>query len=383
MPYPLAVAAPQIGALSETFIRRHMEDLLPGRTIVIVRESKGSYLGNWNIKTPYIATNHLHKKILSYPVTGCKQLLSYYLSLDLEIDVFSAIERFIRKNKIQVILGEYLNSSFDFFTVSKKLGIPYYAHAHGTDISSCLRQTMWREKYSEYNQAAGIITMSHVSRKRLIEFGFEASKIHVIPYGVDVVSSYPIRHQAELVRCLAVGRLVPKKAPLLLLESFRQAVERNPSLRLDYIGTGQLLEDAQRFLREFDLQQVVTLHGGQSPETVKEFMAAADIFLQHSIVDPATGDEEGLPVSILEAMAVGLPIIATRHAGIPEAVLDGETGFLVDEEDCETMGSCISSLAEDSKLRIEMGRQGWLRAQHNFTWKLERQRLLNVMGLDS
>ena len=62
-------------------------------------------------------------------------------------------------------------------------------------------------------------------------------------------------------------------------------------------------------------------------------MEAADVLIQHSVVDPATGDEEGLPVAILEGMGCGLPVVATRHAGIPESVVEGETGMLVDEGD--------------------------------------------------
>jgi colanic acid/amylovoran biosynthesis glycosyltransferase len=108
----------------------------------------------------------------------------------------------------------------------------------------------------------------------------------------------------------------------------------------------------------------------------------SDHFLLHSVTDPDTGDEEGLPVSILEAMAHALPVISTRHAGIPEAVVEGETGFLVDEGDSAGMAECILDLAKGSGMRSEMGLAGWRRARELFCWDREKKALLEIMGLN-
>ena len=86
-------------------------------------------------------------------------------------------------------------------------------------------------------------------------------------------------------------------------------------------------------------------------------MNGADVFVQHSITDSHTGDQEGLPVAVLEAMASGLPVVATRHAGIPEAVVEGETGYLVEEGDIGAMAGHIARLAEDHTLRSKMARR--------------------------
>lgn len=99
------------------------------------------------------------------------------------------------------------------------------------------------------------------------------------------------------------------------------------------------------------------------------------------MTNPDTGDEEGLPVSILEAMSYGLPVISTRHAGIPEAVVEAETGFLVEEGDCYEMSNQIVTLAQSVDLRSKFGFAGWQRARALFTWERERERLLSVMGL--
>lgn len=125
----------------------------------------------------------------------------------------------------------------------------------------------------------------------------------------------------------------------------------------------------------------MTLHGGQPNEVVQQLMSKADIFLQHSMTDPESGNEEGLPVAILEAMANSLPVVSTRHAGIPEAVLDGFTGYLVDEGDTLEMGERIVMLALDPHLRQRMGEDGWRRVKDNFSWENEQRQLLKILGL--
>jgi colanic acid/amylovoran biosynthesis glycosyltransferase len=367
MNYPLAVATPIIGVRSETFIQRHVKDLLPGATVVLTHDVSGSEAGYWSVDAPFLVCRQRAPK--RYPIRWALQIAER-----------PTIQRFLKQYQVQVILGEFLEYSFDFFRLAQEFNIPYFAHAHGCDVSLALRNPKWQKDYLDYQKAAGIITVSDVMRQRLIDLGLDASKIYTIPCGVDVPDESTIRPERDIVRCLAVGRMVPKKAPILLLEAFRQAVNVWPDLRLDYIGTGDLMPAVRQFIHEFSLSDKVTLHGGQPHETVRKLMKESDIFLQHSITAP-NGDEEGLPVAILEAMGMALPVISTRHAGIPEAVSDQITGFLVNEGDSLKMAQRIVSLAQSSKLRAKMGFTGWQSAKNKFTWENEKYRLLQVMNL--
>jgi len=108
-------------------------------------------------------------------------------------------------------------------------------------------------------------------------------------------------------------------------------------------------------------------------------MDEADIFVQHSMTDPETGDEEGLPVAILEAMSAALPVVSTRHAGIPEAVVDGSTGYLVNEGESAAMAERLIILARNHDLREPLGAAGWARAKEHFTWDRERASLLHIL----
>ncbi|MEH1988901.1 glycosyltransferase family 4 protein [Nostoc sp.] len=371
----LAVIAPQIGALSETFIRRHMEDLLPGDTVVITSSDSPPYSGHWNVECPKLIFNRFNLIEQGFGKVA-KTFFPGYPRFGLPV------KRFLREHNVNVILGEYLSYPVCWLPLAQKLGIPFFAHAHGMDVSTLLRQNKWQIEYMRYNQADAIITVNQVQRHRLIKLGLKPEKIHVIPCGVTVPFQPFIRNnQREIVRCIAVGRMVAKKAPLLMLDAFRQATEVYPDLHLDYIGTGPFFKSVQKLIRGWNLEQKVTLHGGQPNQLVLQLMKEADIFIQHSMTDPKSGDEEGLPVGILEAMAYSLPVVSTYHTGIPEAVKHGETGLLVEEGNSKKMAEYLITLAHDAHLRTQMGKAGWQRAQQHFSWEVEAEQLRHVMGL--
>jgi colanic acid/amylovoran biosynthesis glycosyltransferase len=371
----LGIIAPKIGALSETFIRRHMEDLLPKNTVVVAFSSKPPDAGHWDVECPKLIFNRLSLAERGVGKIG-QMLFPGYLKFG------RPVESFLREHNVNVILGEYLHCSVRWLPLAQKLGIPLFAHGHGADVSALLRQKKWQVEYLRYNQAAGVIVVNQVMRQRLIDLGLASKKIHIIPYGIDVPSQPFTRlNQQEIVRCLAVGRMVPKKAPMLMLDAFRRASEIYPHLHLDYVGTGALFDSVQKFIRDWNLEHKVTLHGGQPNQVVQQLMKEADIFLQHSITDPESGDEEGLPVAILEAMAYSLPIISTYHAGIPEAVNHGETGLLVEEGNSKKMSEYLVTLLRDADLRDQMGQAAWQRAQSHFSWQVEAEQLRQLMGI--
>jgi len=370
---PLAVVAPYVGAPSETFIRRHMQDLLPGGTVVVA----GSVCPDavWNVEVPTLLLDGRNSGGFSRVVRRLRRSSTPPLAIG---------RQFLQRHGVEVILGEYLDLSHPWLDVAHSLGARLFVHAHGYDVSERLRDPAWRRVYLDYNDAAGVISMSESGRDRLVEIGLDPARVHVVPYGVDVPPSCPEPHErGEHVRCLSVGRFLPKKAPILTLEAFRGAAAAMPGLTLDYVGGGDLLPAAQQFVNEFGLEEQVTFHGVQPAAKVARLLTEADIFLQHSVTDPDTGDEEGLPVAILEAMAHGLPVVATRHAGIPEAVIEGRTGLLVDEGDSDGMTERLLVLARNPALRASLGEAAWKRALECFTWERERERLLELLGLQA
>ena len=132
------------------------------------------------------------------------------------------------------------------------------------------------------------------------------------------------------------------------------------------VGDGPLLEDARQLVNDLQLQDRVQFLGVKSQEEVAALMCQVRVFVQHSLVAP-DGDSEGNPVSVMEAQLSGLPVIATRHAGIPEVVLDGETGVLVAEGDVEAMAEAMLTLLKKPMLAQQFGQAGQKRAREHFT----------------
>lgn len=376
MTFPLAVINHQLGTGSETFIRRHMEDLLPQKTVIIVNTADGHDGGHWDVECPKLILDRISMPLHERGFHKFKELTNPQ-----HLRFSEQAKEFIQRHGVQAILGEFLDQCFRWLPLAEELKIPFFAHAHGYDISVCLRKQKWQTRYLSLNEIAGTIVMSHASRNRLIDLGLKPEKIHVVPYGISVPQEPQLKKEGETIRCLAVGRMVAKKAPLILLETFRRAAEVCPNLTLDYIGAGQLLPKVRKFIATHNLEKKVTLHGGQPHRFVEQLMQQSDIFLQHSITDPKTGDEEGLPVAILEAMSFSLPVVSTYHAGIPEAVQEGCTGFLVEEGDSLKMSDRITALARDHDLRVEMGKAGWQRAKENYSWQQEAEQLRAIMKL--
>lgn len=126
------------------------------------------------------------------------------------------------------------------------------------------------------------------------------------------------------------------------------------------------------------LQDAVSFLGAQPHSRVKAEMRNADIFVQHSIV-ASDGDSEGTPVAVLEAGAMGLPVVATTHAGIPDVVVHGETGLLSDERDVDTMSENICRLLDDPTLCKELGENAYQRVSRFYTLDKSIRRLQLVL----
>jgi glycosyltransferase involved in cell wall biosynthesis len=167
---------------------------------------------------------------------------------------------------------------------------------------------------------------------------------------------------------LAVGRFVEKKAPQLTLRAFVNVLGNMPEARLRMIGDGPLLEECRDLADRLRIANAVTFLGAQSHETVREEMRTARCFVQHS-VEAANGDCEGTPLGILEAGATGIPVISTRHAGIPDVVVEGNTGFLVEERDVDGMAENMLRLAQNSELAGRLGHAARKRIESEFSEK--------------
>ncbi len=365
----LAIITAQLGTVSETFIRRHVEDLLPGRTVVVAHRSSHPAGGRWRAPCPVLFLDRfdlgLGPRLARRAGASPRGLRAF------------AVRRFLRAHEVSAVLGEYLDHCLEFVPLLDRMRLPYLVQGHGIDLSAALRAPEAARDYRAFGSASAVLTRCEFHRRRLIGLGLPEGRVHVNPGGVDIPDVVLARPEGAEKRFLAIGRMLPKKGPIVLLEAFRRALAEEPDVTLDYIGGGELLPAARQFVLANALENRIRLHG-TVPEALKlELLGACGVFVQHSLTDPDSGDEEGLPAAIQEAMAVGQAVISTRHSGIPEAVEDGATGILVDEGDAAGMAAAILRLARGKDLAARYGAAGRAKAEKLYSWEAERARLLS------
>jgi glycosyltransferase involved in cell wall biosynthesis len=244
------------------------------------------------------------------------------------------------------------------------------------------RRSVWRGIYKRdlIDSGAAVTGLSNHICNRLRELGFPRAAIHLLPNGVRVdqfhYSNPARRWDGRTVRCLHVGRLVEKKNPVLLVQAFHHAIDvagPGVDLRLDVIGEGPLEDALRSEILRLGLGDKVTLRGALPHHLVAKAMQEAHMYTQHSVT-ASSGDQEGQPTSLIEASSCGLPVVTTRHNGIPDVVLDGETGYLVEERDVRGMGERIAWLATHPELWQEVGARGRKHVESHMNLRIQVQK---------
>ncbi len=254
-----------------------------------------------------------------------------------------------------VVLAEYGPTGVRLVDACLRARVPLVVHFHGYDASVRAVLDEHRDGYRRlFEAAAAIIVVSRAMERALLALGAPRAKVHYCAYGVDCEKFTPGDAASAPPVAVAVGRLVDKKAPRLTILAFSRAQRDRSQARLRIVGDGPLLGPCMDLVSALGLQREVVFLGHQPHDVIRDELRAARCFVQHS-VQALNGDCEGTPNAVLEAGASGLPSVVTRHAGIPDVVRDGETGFLVDERDVEGMAAGMSRLFADRELAGRMG----------------------------
>src|SRR5690606_13773998 len=226
-------------------------------------------------------------------------------------------------------------------------------HGHEAYRSTVLKD--YKRKYEEaFVHAKAIIGVSKDMCRQLIALGAPKDKVHYNSYGVDLKSFQCLPREKHRKTLLFVGRFVDKKAPHLVLLSFKKILEKHADAKLNMIGDGYLFNSCKSLARSLKIYDSVNFLGPLEHSNVIHHYLAANVFIQHSIT-AEDNDKEGTPNSILEAGASCLPVVSTRHAGITDVIIENETGLLVDEGDVDKMAYHVNTLFDDPEMGIRMG----------------------------
>lgn len=260
-----------------------------------------------------------------------------------------------KKLGIDLVLAEYGPTGVAIQKVCEMTKTPFVVHFHGFDISNYNVLQTYSEPYKKmFLESNGIIGVSKDMCAKLRELGAPEDKLIYNPCGVDTSIFKPNDDISKKYNLLFVGRFVEKKSPILIILIIKKLVESGHNIKIAMVGDGHLLGAAKKLTKTYHLENNIIFKGRCSHREISKIMQNSQIYIQHSVV-ASNGDSEGTPVSILEAMSSGLPIVSTRHAGIKEAVDEGENGYLVEELDLDEMTLQISDLLDDEIKRESMG----------------------------
>ncbi|AMY69013.1 glycosyltransferase [Frigidibacter mobilis] len=314
----------------ETFVNRHIEHLFGGDTVVIANKLTGCN----PFARPVIRRSRggfRAADLWQQPLASALGKWRYGATSVPYGQTRRALEGFLRAERVAAILCEFGPEAVALAPVANAMALPIFTYFRGYDASKdlskprnvmALRKTMPR--------LAGVFSVSQFLLDNLARHGITLPHSQVIPSGVATDLFVPGDKQPGSF--LAVGRLIDKKAPDITLRAFLAGAAEHPHARLGIIGEGPMLESLRQRIAACGIGERVTLHGALPHEQVREMLARTEVFVQHSLTD-AKGNTEGLPTAVQEALSAGCIVLSTRHAGIPEAVIEGETGYLVAEHD--------------------------------------------------
>ena len=251
------------------------------------------------------------------------------------------------------------------FWVAKFFPITFSFTAHANDIFVPRNFEIGLEKLIQ--TARLIITETDYSEKFLRErFPERADRIHRIYNGLNLAEFGHANFSSDPPLIVAIGRLIPKKGFANLIRACGLLIEHRISFRCEIFGEGPLENQLRAQIEELGLQERVQLLGAKPQHDLREHLARANVFVMPSVAE-AEGGMDNLPTVIMEAMAAGLPVVSTRIGGIPEMVVENETGFLVQPEDAMALVGAIEKVTNDRSLGQRLGQAGHERAQKLFS----------------
>ena len=258
---------------------------------------------------------------------------------------------------------------------------PSIVSFHGADVTVDMNKPAYRESTRQMLDAVKLVLVRSESlRRALIDLGCDPKKIEVQRAGIPLEEfafherSFPNDGEWRLVQA---GRLIEKKGLPVTLRAFAVFLRKYPNATLTIAGEGPLLGELQKLARELNIERRVSFTGFISQEQLRDIYYRSHIFV-HPSQTGRDGNVEGIPNSMLEAMASGLPVFATEHGGIPEAVENGLSGVLVPERDHEGLARALVNAAKDPAFVSQIPRSGAEAVRKNFDLQLQAQRLEDI-----
>ena len=273
--------------------------------------------------------------------------------------------------------------------------VPYYVVAHGGEFLELEGGWLKRLRYRwllrplkrlVLGRASTLFTYSNYTKRWPMAFGVDEKKIVLVPGGTDPERFQSVRNRGEIARryglegkkvLLTVARLAPHKGLDTVISLMPELIKKIPNLVYVIVGTGRQESALRDMARRLNLEGYVLFTGPKPREELPGLYSVCDVFVMVSKEIP--GDVEGFGMVFLEANACGRPVIGGKSGGIPEAVLHGQTGLLVDPNNPEEIIGAIVKLLTDDSLARELGERGRQRVLDKLNWRTAARRIKDVI----
>lgn len=333
-------------------------------------------------------------KIFRFKIFLGKSTLKRVLKTFQFIFYILKILKIIKKEKIEVIhCGQYLSVGTIGIIFYKLFGIPYIVYAHGGELRAIRKYKIFR-KIILYilNNANKIIVNSNFTKNEYINLGAKEEKFYIITPAVDVEKFKPDKKSEKIIKrynlegkkvLLTVCRLVERKGIDITLLALKDVIEKIADITYLIVGKGPAKSKLEKKVTDLHLDKKVIFCGFVEDDELLEYYNTCDIFVMPSREDEKDFEPvEGFGIVYLEANACRKPVIGGRSGGVPEAVIDGVTGLLVDPLSKEEIKNAILKLLQDEEYAKQLGWQGRKRVEDNFNWKRKAKELEIILSKD-
>jgi len=306
------------------------------------------------------------------------------------ISSFLALWRLTGRIKFDIMHGHWVIPNGPVAAIVARLRrLPLVISLHGSDVFMAEQSGLLAGVARRCFRRASAITMpSEDLRQRVISLGAPASRCHLVPYGVDPNQFTRIEGAAPLLRkqlglpreapvVFSVGRMVYKKGFEYLIRAAPAILREHPDARIVLAGGGDLEERLISLVKQLGVEDSVIMPGFVSRDKLPLYFSGCDLFVLPSVVDQQ-GNVDGLPNTLLEAMASARAVVATDVAGIPLAVKDGENGLLVPEKQPGELAAAINLLLRAPELRVQYGEAGRRRVENDLNWATTAQTFIRL-----
>jgi phosphatidylinositol alpha-1,6-mannosyltransferase len=301
----------------------------------------------------------------------------------------AAISQIMVQERPQVTILGTIDDGHLGIMLRQWMKLPFVVFAAGNEILDVI-EAKWPTPMLALQTADRVVAVSRYTASILERAGIDPSRIEIVYPGYDAARFRPLksrpefrqqllgeRHKDQVI--LTVGNLVARKGHDLIIRALPKLLRSVPNVTYLIVGDGPYRNHLENLATELGVRNRVIFAGRVEDKDLAELYAVCDLFVMPSREQLDEKDVEGFGIVFLEAAACAKPVIGGRSGGVPEAIVDGVTGLLVDPLDSDDLSNAMTRLLTDRELANRFGQQGQLRAVNDFSWQRSAESVQEIL----